>query len=154
MSNRRGFSIEVVPGSVALEAGDAEASGMITVGDFRETFRMALSFWDANEYRRSWGRALRRLEDREVVDSCLVSSITEPKSANFIFCWPVYRRNEEVFVQNSIIFLDELEGRFDAEEPWLFINPRRTVNDDGDLISEWATTISEVRRFVRDGYLT
>ncbi|MDN5385716.1 hypothetical protein QEP66_27245 [Streptomyces sp. LB8] len=111
---------------------------------------MDLSFWSVSEYRRSWIHALNRLDGQESVDSCLVTSITDPASSNFIFCWPIYRRGEEVFVQNSLIFLDEICGQFNVEEPWLHIGPRCTVNEDGARISEWKTDISEVRRFMRD----
>jgi len=152
MSRNSGFSIEVVsfPVSEALPSRGSEVFGRIAVGDFSEMFRMDLSFWGVNEYRRSWRRALQRLNSREVVDSCLVSSITDPSSSNFIFCWPLYRRGEEVFVQNSLIFLDELSEDFDVEEPWLSIGPHVTVNEDGDRISEWRTEILEVRKFMRD----
>lgn len=124
-----------------------EAPGVITVGEFRETFWMDLSFWTVDEYRRSWHAALRRLDHAEVVDSCLVASTTDPATANWILCRPLYRRGERVFVQNSLVFLDQLDHEFSADEPWLSISPRRTVNEDGERISEWATTMSAVRRF-------
>lgn len=152
MSKSSEFSIEIA-GSERLEAqssSSSEVSGRITVGEFSETFRMDLSFWSVDEYRRSWSRALNRLFSEESVDSCLVSSITNPAASNFIFCWPIYRRGEEVFVQNSLIFLDEISGQFNTEEPWLHIRPHCTVNEDSVRISEWKTEISEVRRFVRE----
>ncbi|MBV6702721.1 hypothetical protein KV557_37440 [Kitasatospora aureofaciens] len=110
---------------------------------------MDLSFWSVGDYRQSWARALQALDATEVCDSCLVTSITEPESSNFIFCWPLYRRGEDVFVQNSLIFLDELEIKFNPEEPWLSVGARQTVNEDGIRISEWKTSISEVRRFLQ-----
>ncbi|MFI8350691.1 hypothetical protein [Streptomyces sp. NPDC085596] len=70
---------------------------------------MDLSFWTVAYYSRSWERALRELEASENSISCLISSITDPEAADFIFCWPIYREGEAVHVQNSIIFLDGLE---------------------------------------------
>jgi hypothetical protein len=152
MSRSSGFAIEVSPDAELLSE-DVEAFGVITVREFCESFRMDLSFWSVNEYRRSWRRALRRVDSYEVVDSCLISSITDPAFANWISCWPLYRRGEDVFVQNSLILLGELDGAFNAKEPWLSINPHRTVNEDGDRISEWATNISEVRKFMQSDHL-
>jgi hypothetical protein len=152
MSRNSEFSIEVIPHppSEPLSPQGPEARGRITVGAFSETFRMDLSFWGVHEYRRSWSRALKRLDNQESIDSCLISSITDPVVSNFILCWPIYRRGEDVFVQNSLIFLDEISGQFNAEEPWLHIGPHHTVNEDGVRISEWRTGISEVLRFMRD----
>ncbi|MBC2908272.1 hypothetical protein H4N64_43680 [Streptomyces sp. PSKA01] len=109
---------------------------------------MALTYWSVEQYQASWVRALRVLAREEVATSCLISSITNPASSNFIFCWPLYRSGEIVYVQNSIIFLEELEGDFDTDEPWRFVEPRSTVDEDGHEISEWQTTIDEVREFL------
>lgn len=49
------FSIEVIDDPVS-ESGvpsSSEAVGRVRVGDFMETFRMNLSFWSVDEYRRS-----------------------------------------------------------------------------------------------------
>ncbi|WP_307663479.1 hypothetical protein [Streptomyces sp. V1I1] len=107
---------------------------------------MDLSFWTVADYSRSWERALRELEASENSTSCLISSITDPETANFIFCWPIYREGEAVHVQNSIIFLDGLEEEFNPQEPWRYAEARSLVDEDGNQISEWSTTISEVRR--------
>lgn len=51
-------------------------------------------------------------------------------------CLPLYRDGDTVFIQNSLIFLDELSQAFDIENPWLSIGPRNVVNEDGVRISE------------------
>jgi hypothetical protein len=79
--------------------------------------------------------------------SCLIASITDPETSNFIFCWPLYRSGEDVYVQNSVVFLGELDREFDAEEPWNSVGPRRLIDDDGNQISEWPTKMADVRRF-------
>ncbi|MEC4016972.1 hypothetical protein [Streptomyces sp. H27-D2] len=81
----------------------------------------------------------------------MTSSITGPENSNFIFCWPLYRSGEDVYVRNSIIFLDELDGRFDPEEPENFMGARHAVNEDGDRISEWSTGLAEISRFLESG---
>lgn len=80
-SSHEAFAIEMV----------SEGTGRIVVGDFAETFCVDLTFWRPRRYERSWAHALRRLEEADVTTSCLVSSITDPKTVNFIFCWTLYR---------------------------------------------------------------
>ncbi|WP_406158910.1 hypothetical protein OG298_16330 [Streptomyces sp. NBC_01005] len=149
ISRNSRFAIEVI-GDPASEGGvslPSEVAGRVTVGDFSESFLMDLSFWMVADYSRSWERALRELEVSENSTSCLISSITDPETANFIFCWPIYREGEAVRVQNSIIFLDGLEEEFNPQEPWRYVKARSLVDEDGNQISEWSTTTSEVRRF-------
>jgi hypothetical protein len=146
MSRNRMFAIEVVkPSNVT---GSAGGLGRITVDDFSETFQMSFDFWEEADYRRHWRRALQRLDHGVEVTACLVSSITDPRSSNFIRCWPLYRRGDVVHVQEALIFLEELDSGFDPDEPWLSVTPRQVVTEDGDRISEWETDISAVRRFL------
>ncbi|MEU0336965.1 hypothetical protein [Streptomyces sp. NPDC006193] len=108
---------------------------------------MDLTYWDVGQYQTSWNRSLRVLERGDDATSCLISSITDPAKSNFIFCWPLYRAGEIVHIQNSIIFLEELAEDFNPAEPWRFVEPRSTVDEEGHVISEWQTTISAIRRF-------
>ncbi|KUO15388.1 hypothetical protein AQJ91_41710 [Streptomyces dysideae] len=117
------------------------------MGDFAETFRTDLTFWGPGQYERSWARALLRLEEADVTTSCLVSSITDPKTANFVFCLTLYRVRDDIFVQNSLILLGELDDDFDPENPWLSIGSREVADEDGNRISEWCTDITAVREF-------
>ncbi|MEV0255884.1 hypothetical protein AB0H82_16680 [Streptomyces sp. NPDC050732] len=69
-------------------------------------------------------------------------------SEHFPFCWPVYRSGPDIHIQNSVVFLDELTERFLPDEPWRSVGPRRTVDEDGNQISEWHTDINAVKRFL------
>ena len=103
------------------------------MGDFEEPFSMNLSYWETEDYLRSWRRALRILEESDTAVSCLVSSITEPETSNFVFCWPLYRQGDDVFVQNSVIFLEgsgvdaDVEVPFREDAPWLSVQPHSVV---------------------------
>ncbi|MGW4562288.1 hypothetical protein ACWEN3_07685 [Streptomyces sp. NPDC004561] len=143
------FSIRVVstPSESSAAKGES-ATGRITVGDFEESFPMDLTYWGVEQYQASWVRALRVIDREHDATSCLISSITDPASSNFIFCWPLYRSAEIVYVQNSIIFLEDLTEGFSLDDPWRSIEPRSTVDEDGHDISEWQTTIHEVRQFL------
>ncbi|MFD9938298.1 hypothetical protein ACFWZ6_34770 [Streptomyces massasporeus] len=128
---------------------DKGAVGCITVRDFEENFPMDLTYWSVERYRESWIRSLRVLETGNDVASCLISSITDPANTNFIFCWPLYRSGDIVYVQNSIIFLEELEEDFSPDEPWRFVEPRSAFDEDGNEISEWQTSFDSVSDFLR-----
>ena len=112
MSRSNMFSIDIERGIGGSEFArqSSRLLGRITVGDFTESFHVALDFWSPRDYRASWKRALGRLLSADVIDSCLIASVGDPETANFVTCWPLYRCKEKVYVQNSIIFLDQLEG--------------------------------------------
>ncbi|WP_330455490.1 hypothetical protein OIB37_00435 [Streptomyces sp. NBC_00820] len=131
------FSIELISPGV----------GRIVVGGFGETFPIDLTYWNSSHYEQSWSSALNRLEGGDVATSCLVSSLSDPVTANFISCWPLYRIGDDVFVQNSLVFLAELSEPFDPEQPWLSIGPREVVDEGGNEISEWRVDVEAVRRF-------
>lgn len=150
-SKNESFSIRVlsVPSPTENDRG-GDAVGRVTVGEFEERFPMSLTYWGARQYEGSWARSMRVLvEGADDARSCLVSSITDPVNSNFVFCWPLYRSGSTVYVQNSIIFLDELEEEFSPDEPWRFVEARSTVDEDGQEISEWQTTIAAVREALR-----
>ncbi|GAA4301153.1 hypothetical protein GCM10023086_16960 [Streptomyces venetus] len=135
------------PAESEAEAG-GDAVGRITVGDFEESFPMDLTYRGVEEYQGSWIRALKRLERGDNATSCLVSSIKNPATSNFVFCWPLYRSGEVVYVQSSLIFLEELDEAFVPDEPWRSVGPRSKVDEDGNEISEWQTTVDELRQFL------
>lgn len=147
-SESDGFSIGVIDESPSgSEMPYSQTVGRVQVGSFTETFLMDLSFWTVDEYRQSWREALNELESTDKATSCLVSSITDPVTSSFISCWPLYRDGELVYVQNSIIFLDELDEPFDPQQPWRHVEPHHSVDEDGNPISEWVTRMSQVRLF-------
>jgi hypothetical protein len=143
------FAIELQSSREADEENDgpAETSGRIIIGDFTETFRVPLGFWDESDYRRSWRQAFGVLDANPRSTSCLITSMTDPRSSNFLFCWPMYREGEDVFIQNAVIFLDEIEETFDPATPWAYVEPRRGIDEDGNKISEWITSIDSLREF-------
>ena len=77
-----------------------------------------LGFWDESDYYRSWQQAFEVLSADPRSTSCLMTSMTDPSSSNFLVCWPMYREDENVYIQNAIIFPDEIEEPFDPAAPW------------------------------------
>lgn len=143
------FAIEILSTDPPAAMPDAQGgTGRITIGDFSEGFFASLTYWDIDEYERSWAASVRHALASEEADSVLITSITEPSTSNFVFSWPLHRRGDVVYVQNAIIFLDELSTPFDPRQPWLSVNPRETVTEDGDHISEWRTSADALRTFL------
>ncbi|MEV7179976.1 hypothetical protein [Kitasatospora sp. NPDC093679] len=125
------------------------ALGRIRIGDFAESFRVNLEYWSGSDYRSSWLKAIDMLEESESSTSCLVVSLADPESSAFAFCWPLYREGEVVFVQNSMILFEELSDPFEMDRPWLSVQPRNVVDEDGNRISEWSTSMVAVRELGR-----
>ncbi len=134
-------------GAVKENDGSGEASGRIIIGDFTETFRVPLGFWDESDYRRSWRQAFEVLSANPYSTSCLMTSMTDPRNSNFLVSWPMYREGEDVYIQNAIIFLDEIAGAFDPAAPWVYVGPRLGIDEDGNKISEWITSMDSLREF-------
>jgi hypothetical protein len=150
MSSHGGdFGIYFISDSQSEAAGyDATgALGRIRVGDLDEYFKVALGFWGKTDYCRSWRRAFEVLAGSSPSVSCLITSMTNPETSNFIFCWPLYRDGERVYVRNSVIFLGELSEKFDPDNPWKVLPERHVFNEDGVKISEWITDISSLKGF-------
>lgn len=124
-----------------------QALGRVEIGDFSEHFRIDTSYWDRVAYETQWKTAVRRLLEGER-HSCLIQSMANPAIAKFLFWWPLYRlEDERVAVQNQIVFLEEIGEPFDPREPFRFVRARETLNEEGQPISEWTTTLSELAEY-------
>lgn len=123
------------------------AVGKLRLGKDDEYFESVLGFWAAYDYEHSWSVGLDRLLAGEST-SCLATSITNPSSANFVEVWPLYREGNDVYVQNCLIFLDQLSHEFDPDAPWDSVGPRSVVDEDGQAISEWKVNLSDIREFL------
>jgi CdiI N-terminal domain len=128
------------------------ATGELRLGENHERFESVLGFWGVDDYRQSWTAGLQRLLAGEST-SCLATSVSEPSNANFVEVWPLYRQGADVFVQNSLLFLDQLPREFDPGAPWQSVAPRSVVDEDGEPISEWRISLDDIRAFLESGKL-
>jgi hypothetical protein len=126
------------------------AIGALELGRHHEYFGSVLVFWGTEDYRASWDAGLRRLLGGASI-SCLATSVTEPSSTNFVEVWPLYREESNVYVQNRLLFLDQLEQKFDPSAPWESVDPRSVVDEDGMRISEWLVGIDDIGEFLERG---
>ena len=132
-----------------VDAASAALSiGTIRIGDFHESFESSLEFWGRDEYERHWRCAVGRVLDKRL-DSCLITSITDPQTANFLMWWPIYVQGDSVVFQNQIFFLHDAGGNFDIERPHRHLRPRETCSDDGHPISEWSIGIEALNAWMK-----
>ncbi len=121
---------------------DTNARGSLVLGDFSEQFDSDLSYWSVADYRRHWREALQRALDDQI--SALITSVSDPTSANFIFWWPLYPGGDVVRVQNHVLFLSE-HPDFALARWYDVVPPRAEVNEDGDRVSEWSVSKESVK---------
>lgn len=62
--------------------------------------------------------------------------------------WPLYRDQEEVFVQHRLLFFDELPAPFEPGAPWESVDPRTMVDEEGRPISEWHVALKDIEDFL------
>jgi hypothetical protein len=129
-----------------LDEDPTIAIGVLQLREDREWFHATLGYWTVEDYEESWNKALVRLVNGASI-SCLVTSLTDPLNSNFLTTWPLYRSGDEVYVQNHLIFLDELLHEFDPATPWESSAPR-SVGEDGHEISEWQLQVTDLREFL------
>lgn len=117
----------------------------IVIGDFQEKLYIPLTYWKFSDYKMSWLKSLEYgLTNKE--PSVLAVSMYEPSDTNFIFVWVIYFQDDQVFIQNKVLFIEEHPG-FTADRINDFIHPRITYNEDGMKISEWNTDLKSVIHF-------
>jgi CdiI N-terminal domain len=126
------------------------AVGTLRLGEQNEYFESVLGFWGTDEYEEIWTAGLRRLIVGAST-SCLATSITYPPNTNFVEVWPLYREESDVYVQNHLIFLEQLSHELDPAAPWESVSPRSVVNEDGERISEWRVSIDDIGEFLELG---
>lgn len=122
--------------------------GRIQLADFSEIFESSLEYWKEGDYLSQWYDGIFRVVNRKQ-ESCLITSVTDPASANFLFWWPIYIDGLNAIFQNQVLFLDRLPSSFDEKFPYASLKPRRSVSDEGTKISEWTVPIMDLEDWLR-----
>lgn len=135
------FSVRILERQAPIGRGE------IVVNGLREEFESSLEYWTAKQYEAQWWEALRGITSSESM-TALISSITDPRTANFFCWWPLYKEGESVFVQNQVLMLDEVRERFSLDRIIDFVPVRETADEDGNPISEWQTSVEEISAFL------
>jgi hypothetical protein len=131
---------------LAYEKQEHEAE--IIIGSFSEKLLIPTTYWDVLDYQKQWRSAANTILTSEPNSaSALITSMYEPKNANFITLWSIYREGGTVFIQNKLLFMKDIKGSFKLEKMHEYIGSRVNVNQDGEKISEWSCTIDELKEF-------
>jgi hypothetical protein len=133
------FSIKLLPGK-APRTANAE----IVIGAHKEIAEVPLQYWRRDQYRDQWHGAIERIVSGKPT-ACLITGMHDPRTANFLMWWPMWREGEIVYIQNQILFMDDIRASFNESEPHRFIPKRATVTDDGEKISEWSVNVNDIR---------
>lgn len=122
-------------------------TGEIIIGSFGERFEASLWYWDAKQYESHWREQVARIV-RGAPRGALVTSMVDPLDANFITLWPMYRDGHIVRFQQRLLFLDQLPQKFDENDIPSAIGPRVVIDEDGQTISEWETSVADMAGFL------
>ena len=118
------------------------AIGTISFGDCAEGFESPLQYWGTSDYESQWKEGVGRIA-RGQESSCLIVSLTDPATANFIEWWLLYRISDNVVFRNAMLFLD---GKgFDFRNPYARIVNR--IYDEN--VSEWTLPFGSVAAFAK-----
>ncbi|WP_137169734.1 hypothetical protein [Marinomonas sp. FW-1] len=140
----RTFSLEL-NNEVVVSHGEEVLFGEINIHSFSEKIRSPISYWNRKRYLSQWRFGLNEIISGNK-KSAIVTSMYDPINANFIVIWPLYLIEEDVFIQNRILFMEDLKEPFNESKMSAYIDDRETVNEDGEAISEWKVSISDIHK--------
>ena len=107
----------------------------MVIGNWKESFLSSLYEWTKQDYERHWHAAITSLT-QGADKAALITEYVGPKASSKLMWWPLYRLENIVYVQNHLLFYDQLTEPFSLADADRFIRDRQTVNEDGKRISE------------------
>jgi hypothetical protein len=122
------------------------ASGVLIIGDSKEGFVSSLYQWSKQQYETQWKQAVRILLEGNS-KAALITEYLSPDAASHLQWWAMYREGETVYLQNHLLFYDQLEKPFSIENPYESLQDRETISQEGQQISEWSVSILEIEQF-------
>jgi hypothetical protein len=145
------FSIAFLDEPLSYPFDDATtpaAYGELAIGNHREGFCASLYEWSRGDYESQWRHAIRSLLERKDRAALIVEYIS-PLASWKLEWWPMYAGGETVFLQNHLLFYEQLTRPFSMHDPYASLRDRQTIDEDGDHISEWFVSFSEIEAFAR-----
>ncbi|WP_156124215.1 hypothetical protein [Achromobacter sp. RTa] len=138
------FSISL-KGEVLKEFDEAVLRGEVEIDGYKESFFAPVGYWSKDDYLRSWKQSLAEgLQNGR--HSALLTSMWDPSVSNFLFYWVVFIEGG-AYIQNSVLFLDELSVPFVPDNVNIYIPERAEINADGMIISQWKVGVSSIVDF-------
>lgn len=102
---------------------------------------------------KQWQEGLDRLLQGES-KSAIVAEMYQPELANYINWWVFYQVNSVVYIQNKLLFIENLGCDFLESDLYAYIPERETETDEGDHISEWAVELHDIASFRQESSFT
>ena len=127
------------------EDGSRFYVGRIRLGEFAEDFRASAALWLPDCYQAQWRAAAKALTSGAVREA-FVTSFANP-DASYNVVWPAWRVGATVYVQNRLVFRDQLEGPFNPNAAAEVVGDRELFSEDGSPLSEWAITVDDLAVF-------
>jgi CdiI N-terminal domain len=122
------------------------ASGELTIGDSTEAFHSSLYHWSTRQYENQWSDAIRVLLGGAPKAALIVEYLSSDVASHLEW-WAMYREGEVVYLQNQLLFYRQLTKPFSLDAPFASLRERQTINQEGQSISEWSVSLSEVEQF-------
>ena len=123
------------------------ALGEITLENFAEKFESSLSFWTISDYEKQWIEAAKRILKFD--QTAFITDLDNPKTSKFLTWWKAWKIEEKIFMQNQLLFLNQLSNSFDIKNPYKFIGDRTTETEDDEQISEWVISLEDIENFLK-----
>ncbi len=110
--------------------------GEIEINGYIEDFFAPTEFWSKEDYLRSWKKSLEQgLQGGG--HAVLVTAMRNPEICNFIFYWVVYLEGEQAYIQNGVLFIEDIYKPFVPENINSYVSRREEIDEDGNVISQW-----------------
>lgn len=128
---------------------ESGAMGLLVLGDWKESFLSTLFEWNKQDYEAQWLHAIRKLLNGKTKVPLIVEYI-DPSRASKLIWWPMYRVEDTVYIQNHILWYEQLAEPFSIGNAGLSLRDRQTHSEDGQLISEWSVSLAEIEKFANE----
>jgi hypothetical protein len=121
------------------------ADGRIVVDDYEETFSAALDVMSKRDYMAQWVAGIKRIL-RGHETSAIVTSYADRGGEILGMWYSLYRQADTavVLIHNHLMLRDVVGGNFAVARYFEFVPPYESVNEDGERISEWLTSVSDL----------
>ncbi len=126
------FSISFLDEPVFYDEQTPMAAGELVLGELKENFVACLYQWNKVDYEAHWHNAIKTLVEGS--KSALIVEYVSPEFATHLEWWPMYRVENVVYIQNQLLFYDQLTQPFSLENMFSLVKDRVTDNEDGNRI--------------------
>jgi hypothetical protein len=134
------------------DAGDISHSlidGTLVLGASTESFQASTDYWKPSDYQSQWQKALEQITGGRN-KAALVTSLGDPAYANFITWWPMWRFGNTVRIREQMLFLEELQEKFDEHRLSDYVSEFYDDTADETKVSTWTVSLSEIIEFLTE----